>query len=211
MRLSVSAFNAHLKKMGQLFAWRKSFACPCINPNSGAAKPDCPVCHGNGRAWQASVDGHAGVASQKIQLEWAKFGKYESGDSVISVPSDSPLYSMSQFDRVTMLNSTDHFSLVLVHTGDEALRYKIKAVTRVFWLNQSSQIVEGGIPAVADDGSLTWTAGEPPDGMSFTIEGERYAEYFCFGMYPSDRGEHYGALLPRRVILRKFDLFGRTG
>lgn len=211
MRLSASAFNAHLKKMGQSFAWRKSFACPCINPNSGAAKPDCPVCHGNGRAWLDPVDGHAGVASQKIQLEWANFGKYESGDSVISIPSDSALYAMSQFDRVTMLNSFDHFSLVLQHTGEETLRYKIKSVTRVFWLNASSQIIEGGIPDVAADGSLAWSNGEPPDGVSFTIEGERYAEYFCFGMFPSDRGEHYGALLPRRVILRKFDLFGRTG
>ena len=33
-------------------------------------------------------------------------------------------------------------------------------------------------------------------------------EYYCFQEIPIDRPEHSGAALPRRVALRRFDLFG---
>lgn len=212
MQLSPAAFNAHLRHMGQQVAWRKAFACPCKSINSGASDPQCLHCAGHGQLWNKSVDSVVGVAGSKTQKEWAQFGNYESGDSVISIGEDSPLYLMGQFDRVTLLNATENFSLTLVHGApSERLIGKIKQVTPVFWLGAEKQLLAGGAPLVDADGRLSWPTGEPPAGTQYTISGERNIEYFCFGMYPSNRNEHQGARLPKRVVLRKFDLWGRGG
>lgn len=210
MRLNPTAFNRHLGHMGQAVTWRKAFACPCRNANSGAADPKCPHCSGKGQLWDPAKDGVVGVAGTQTQREWAQFGTYESGDSVISIQESSPLYDMGQFDRVTLLNATEQFSVTLTRGAPtERLIGKVERVARVFWLDAQKNIVQGGIPAVAANGTLSWASGEPPAGVQYTISGSRFLEYFCFGNFPSSRNEHQGARLPRRVVLRRFDLFGR--
>jgi hypothetical protein len=210
MRLNPSSFNAHLYHMGQKVRWRKSFACPCINPHSGASKPNCPLCGGKGRLWDPAVDTVIGIASQNVQKMWAQMGQWEAGDAVVSIPEASAMYNAAQFDRVLMMNSTDGFSLVLTRgAANERLHEPIEKIERVFWLDAQSNIVEGRIPSVADNGALTWASGAPPAGTQYTISGTRYSEYFVFNQLPSDRGEHQGARLPKRVVLRRFDLFNR--
>lgn len=210
MQLNPGAFNAFLAGIGQQVKWRRSYACPCITKNSGAAKPNCPLCSGKGRIWDAAVDGVVGIAGQKTQLQWAQFGMWENGDAVLTVPENSPVYNAGQFDRIQMMNSTDPFSLSLTRGQNDKLRMPVEAVNRVFWLNPAgTAIVEGGLPTVAADGTLTWAAGEPPPGVTYSINGTRYSEYFIFQNYLSDRNEHSGARLPKRVVARSFDLFGR--
>lgn len=210
MRLNPQAFNRHLDHMGQVVSWRQAYACPCKNPHSGAADTKCPQCFGKGWLWTAALEGVVGVPNQKTQREWAQYGMWESGDMVVSIPENSPVYEIGQADRIVMLNATDRFSLTLTHGAQtERLIGMIEKVTRVFWLDAQKNIVEGGIPAVADNGTLTWSSGEPPAGKQYAINGTRFNEYFCWGPYPSDRNEHKGARLPRRVVLRKFDLWGR--
>lgn len=211
MRLNPAAFNAHLAHIGQRYLWRKSYACPCISPHSGAAKTSCLQCGGRGRLWDAAISGVAGMAGGKLQRQWAQFGAYENGDVVVTIGSDTPLYGMAQFDRMVALDATDGFSLVLTRGQGDRLPGPITKVSRVFWLDGSQAIVEGGIPTVSSTGALTWASGEPPAGTQFTICGERRVEYFCFGEFPGDRNEHSGAPLPRRVVLRKFDLYSRQG
>lgn len=212
MFLSPARFNGHLAHMGQKVTWRKAYACPCRNPSSEASDPRCPHCSGKGYAWDPAQDSVVGVASSKVQREWAQFGMYQSGDSVISIPENSPLYEMGQNDRVVMLNATEHFSLTLTHgAATERLIGKIESISRVYWLNSAKEPVMGGIPMVADNGRLTWETGEPPAGAQYGISGVKFSEYYCWGPYPSNRNEHQGARLPKRVVLRKFDLWGRTG
>jgi hypothetical protein len=211
MRLNPAAFNGFLGgNIGQSFKWRKAYRCPCVNPHSGAATQGCPQCSGKSWLWVAAVDGSAGMSGQQVQLKWAQMGMWQDGDAVVTIHESSPLFEMGQFDRVTMMNSTDYFSLQLVH-GDpkEKLHEPIEKITRVFWLDTNKAIVEGGLPIVNADGTLTWAAGAPPAGMPYSITGTRYSEYFCFGPFTSDRGDHFGARLPKRVVLRRFDLFGR--
>lgn len=211
MQLNPAAFNRHVRHMGQDVTWRKAFACPCKNPDSGAADKKCPHCAGKGYLWDAAEPGVVGVTGSKVQREWAQFGMYEAGDSVVTIGSDSPLYGMGQADRVTMLNATEQFSLTLVHGApDERLIGKIEKIGRVFWLDADKNMVQGGIPAVADNGTLNWDSGEPPAGKQYGVSGSKYIEYFCWGQYPSNRNEHQGAQLPKRVVLRKFDLWGRS-
>lgn len=212
MRLNPAAFNAHLAHLGQQFMWRKSYRCPCVNPSSGAAKPACPACGGKGSIWDPAVKAVAGMAGQKVQQQWQQMGQWQDGDAVLTIQENSPMYEMGKYDRVLMLNSTDYFSLVLTRgSPKEKLHEPVEKLTRVFWLDQQSAIVNGSLPTVAPNGTLTWPAGgvAPPPGTQYSVNGTRYSEYFCWGQFPSDRNEHSGARLPKRVVLRRFDLFSR--
>lgn len=213
MRFSRTAFNRHLNNIGQRVLWRASYACPCVNRNSGAPDPKCPLCTGVGRVWDGAVETVVGVASQKTQERWAKLGMYEVGDMVLSIPENSPMWDRGgQFDRVTSLNGLDGFSEVLTRGApSEKLRFQVNTITRVFWRNPQDPrlMVEGGIPTVDEQGRLTWSANEPPPGVTYSITGDRFSEYFMIDGFPSDRNQHSGMRLPKNVVLRKWDLFGR--
>lgn len=213
MQFSPTAFNQFLAGIGQAYNWYQSFACPCINPHSGAAKPGCPLCFGKGRQFSAPVEGVAGISGARTQREWAQFGVYERGDIVVTIPENTALYQIGQFDRVTALNANNPFSLVLTSgsVGTERLNFSVQAITRVFWLTpDGSAVVEGGTPTVNADGTLSWpNGGQPPAGIQYTITGTKLLDYFCFGDFPSNRAHNGGLRLPRKVILRDFDLFNR--
>lgn len=211
MKLNPGAFNRWIANVGQRVLWRRSYSCPCTDEFSGAAKTDCPQCRGKGHIWDAhGVEGVCGVAQQQVQPQWQDFGNFEQGDMVMTVPSDSALYDMGRFDRVILLNSTDRFSRIYTRGTGEKLDVPAMSIDRVFWLSQDrTQQIEGGIPVFDADGNLTWSSGEPPVGVQYSLTGVRYTEYFVWQQLPSDRNEHQGAQLPKRVQLRKFDLFGR--
>jgi hypothetical protein len=211
MRLNPAAFDAHLNFIGQQFTWRKADRCPNINPSSGASVPNCPLCGGKGVIWAPAVPAVAGMAAQQIQLRWAQFGQWQDGDAVVTIPENSPLYNAGQFDRVVMLNATSYFSLPLTR-GDpqEKIHEPVEKITRVFWLANGALVEGAAFPTVNADGSLTWPGiGAPPIGSQYTIGGTKFGEYFVWGPYPSNRNEHLGARLPKRVVLRRFDLFAR--
>lgn len=208
MQLDPAAFNQFLNGIGQNFAWRKAFVCPCVDPATNAPQMSCPHCHGKGVVWAAAVQGVAGVPSQKVQREFAKLGQWESGDMMLTVGSDSPLYAIGERDRVTQLNGDDPFSINLRKGHNDKLPWTVKKISRVFWL-AGAAIVEGGIPAQQPDGTLVFSTGAPPAGAAYSVTGTKYSEYFVFQEFPADRGHHFGVALPLRVQLRRFDLFGR--
>lgn len=213
MQLSPGRFNAFLRGIGQQFMWRRSFVCPNVNPASGAHIPNCQVC-GNkpGILWNDEVQGVAGMTSKVSRRVVAQVGIWEPGDAILTIGSDSPLYAMGKFDRVRMLNSTVPFSLILIRGQNDRLPFKVVSFARAFWVtgqSPSQTLVEGGLPTVDDSGNLTWASNGPPNGQSYSLTGVKFDEHFCFQDLPSDRAEHSGAALPKRVHLRKFDLFSR--
>lgn len=208
MRLSSAAFNRFLGQMGQTFAWRKSYACPCINKNSGQADPKCPHCSGKGRLWRGAVEGEAGIVSRSRMREFAVFGIWDQDDIMLSIPSNSPLYDMGQFDRVAALNRSEPFSINLIRGLNDVVKFSVLSVDRAFYL-QNGNIVDLALPTVTEDGALNWGANPPPAGVTFSLTGRRTPEYFVYQELPTDRPLHFGAKLPRRVTLRRFDLFGR--
>lgn len=210
MEFNAGWFNDHLASIGQDFLWRKASMCPCVNSNSGAAKHNCPLCNGKGRIWNDPVKTTAGMASEKVLRQWAQFGRFESGDAVLSVPENSPLYEAGQFDRVTMLNATDQFSLVLIRGQNDKINFPVQKVNRVYWIGSNgSSLVEGGVPIVDSNGQLSWFTGTPPIGTQYSVSGTRFSEYFVWDDMPGDRNHHYGSRLPRKLVVRRFDLFGR--
>ena len=152
------------------------------------------------------------MAGAKTQREWAQFGVYESGDVVVTVGSDSPMYGIGQFDRVTALDATNPFSVVLTRGAlAERLLMTVASVERVFWLTQDgATVIDGAMPLIAMDGTLSWPAdGAPPAGAKYTVSGTKFLEYFCYGDFASNRNMQSGSPLPKRIILRDFDLFSR--
>lgn len=214
MYLNPARFNRHLAKIGQKLGWRRSWACACVNPDSGAPDPKHQLCGGKGRFWDALVITTAGVSHSDVNVENGAPGQWETGDMTMSIPESSVMYdNIGQFDRVLMLNSTDVFSQPLKRgSPSERLLFTVKDFARVFTLDPTSRLpVDYPLPVVDTNGNLSWPNNDgPPFGTVYSITGNKYDEYYCFLNYPSDRGEHSGARLPKRVAMRLFDLYGRS-
>ena len=213
MKLNPGHFNRFLASIGQQVSWRQSFACPCRSATSGAPDVKCPHCAGKGQQWLAPVQTVCGVSGQKTQEKWANSGRWTDGDVVVTVPGDSPMWEMAQFDRMVMLNASERFSQSLVRGAPtERLLHVVDAVDRVFWLAPVTRaMVEGGPPVVDANGRLSWPGGlgEPPPGTTYSITGKKLPEYWCFDSLAGTRNEHSGRRLPTNVVLRRWDLWGR--
>ena len=213
MYLSPQRFNRWLLKIGQQLIWRRSYACACVNPTSGAADPKHQLCNGKGRLWAAGVETVAGVVHQASDASMIQSGQFDAGDMLMSVPENSPMWDMGRFDRVLMKNSTDVFSLPLKRGApNERVTFTVKSLIRAFKLDPVTRLdVDLPLPVIDVNGFVTWPNNDgPQDGETYSLTGERYDEYYVFRNYPSDRGEHSGARLPKRVQLRLFDLFNRS-
>ncbi|EGD6457243.1 hypothetical protein IAJ44_004304 [Salmonella enterica] len=215
MKFSRQAFNAHLDNIGQDVLWMRSWACPCMDRNTGSPKPACPVCVGRGHVWDEPVSMVMGIASQSTQVKWAKMGQWEHGDMVVVIPENCPAWDYGgQYDRFITEQGFDGFSEILTR-GDptERLRMPVNEVFRCFWIDPAdkTKVIDGALPTIDANGRPHWlNGGEPPPGMSYSITGDRFSEYFMVDSYPDDRSEHRGMRLPKRVVLRKWDLFGRA-
>jgi len=214
-RLNPAAFNGFLSgNIGQFMNWRKGHACPCFNPQSGAAQPGHPLCGGKGWIWDAPLKTKAGLTQQKVERAWAQFGQFEPGDGILTIPGDSVMYDFcGRFDRIELLNSTDAFKLLLVRGApNERIFLPVVKFTRVFHLDNTETIqIEDVLPVLDQTtGVLTWPNNDgPPLGTKYSIAGVRNTDYYVFDNLPSDRNEHFGARLPRKLYMRRFDLFSR--
>lgn len=212
MTLSVARFNLQLHRMGQDMLWARAYRCPCLDPDSGAARAGCPVCAARGVLWGPGVGSRAGLAGMKAQRAWASYGESVSGDVVVSVPSDTPLYAAGENDRILFTDSSRSFDIVLTR-GDvgERIQQPVIAFDRCFWLtNDGASIVEGSLPVRAPDGTVSFPGTPAPAlGQQYTVSGRCTPEYFLFKDMALDRAHYGGLALPRRLVLRLMDLFIR--
>lgn len=212
MRFSRTRFNKHLANIGQQVTWCPAFVCACIDANSGSPDPRCKLCLKRGWIYGDVKQTVCGVARQETQAQWAASGLWEEGDVVVTVPENSPMWDGGQYDRVVLLNATEKFSLPLVRGShnDNLKLYAVTSIDRVFWRHPQTQMpVDGGVPAVGADGELTWADREPPMGVQYSITGHRNVEYYIFGNFPANRNMHSGMRLPKRVVLRRWDMSSR--
>lgn len=213
MQLDPARFNRLLKDMGQRCLWRRAHLCPCRDAFSGAANPACPNCHGVGTFWEAPIAAWTGLTGMRTAREWAGFGMWESGDEVLSVPSDSPLYEAGENDQVVMINSEDPYTATFERgAADERLPPYMVRIEAVHTLEEGA-IAPRAIPKLADmaaGGSPIWPMGDAPEeGQQYSLRGKRRPVFFVFKNLPQDRAHHSGRTLPRRIAARRFDLFGR--
>lgn len=210
MKLSAKAFNRHLAHLGQSFSWRPGYACPCVSRDSGQPNPNCNHCEGKGRQWGAAVPGTAGVVSQAKLRQYEAFGPFDKDDVMLSIGSDSPLYPMGQYDRAEALNRSEPFSMALVRGLNDVIKFPVISLTRAFLINAQDAIVELALPTVNANGTLNWNGTPPPAGINYSLTGRRRPQYFCYLELPTDRPMHHGEPLPRKVILRRFELLDRS-
>lgn len=202
-----------LGDMGQGVWWKRARLCPCKNADSGAADPACPVCHGVGWSWGEPIIAHTGLASMQVARQWAHFGQYESGDVVLSVPSNSPLYDAGESDQVVMTDSQHPYVATFTRGApDERWPAFVFKVSEVFTVD-GSVVTPRSHPSLADwraGGVPAWGAGNvPAPGQQYSIRAFRRPIYFVFASLPQDRAHHGGLPLPRRIAARKFDLFSK--
>lgn len=209
MQLQPEEFDRFLNSIGQSFDWRSAAACPCVNTYSGAPNPDCTHCYGKGRFWAVAVNGTAGIVGRNQLKKFAQFGEWDAGDTMISIPSDSPLYAIGQYDRLVAVDRSEPFSMNLVYGVNDIIRFPVIELDKVFWIDADDNMVEGDLPTINSDGTLTWGATQPAAQATFSLTGRRHPEYFVYIDLPLDRPFHHGANLPRRCVLRRFDLYGR--
>jgi hypothetical protein len=150
----------------------------------------------------------------RIQRQWQASGQFELGDLIVTVGSDSPLYQAGENDRILLSDSTEPFQAVLNRTGTESLGWPAANVSAAFWLDPDTQApVTAGLPGVKPSGAVDWSVAQggptPPDGVQYSLSGRRVPEFFIFQNLPGDRAHFQGAGLPRKLLFRKFDLFGR--
>jgi hypothetical protein len=209
MKFSPAKFNKLLNGLAQSFLMKKGYACPCTTSSSGQPEVACPVCSGKGRFWSSDIQGLAGVVSREQMKKQVDLGLMDAGDIMLSIPSDSPLYAIGLYDRVATVNKTEPFSQNFVYNVNDKLKFFPTQIDRVVWRDATTKaIVDGTIPTINADGTLTWTGTAPPARATYSLTGRRYLEYFVYQDIPVDRPIHAGYTLPRRVILRRFDLFG---
>ena len=214
MRLQPAAFNRLIGHLGQACLWSRAELCPCRDTYSGAAEPNCPACSGRGVFWRGAVRATTGLTSMRVAREWQHFGMWESGDVVLSVPSDSPLYDAGENDRVALVNSTEPYTSTFVRGAEDerwpAYLTEVEAVT----VRQGEGVASRAVPVLPADRSApfrpAWPeAGGPAEGEQYAIRGRRHPVFFVFKSLPQDRAHHSGATLPRKIAARRFDLFGR--
>ena len=139
----------------------------------------------------------------------AEFGFWDDGDVMVSIPSDSPLYEIKGYDRVTMINRTEPFSMSVITGVNDSFKFHVTQVDSVQWINSGGTLENGFLPNIID-GALSWDIGTAPnDGGQYTLSGRRHPEYFCYQDQPLDRPHQFGEPLPRRIVLKRFDTFGR--
>jgi hypothetical protein len=132
----------------------------------------------------------------------------DAGDILLVLPSNESIYAIGEFDRIMLTQRTEPFSMAVVPSLHDILRFKPSAIDRVFWTDEEDAIIEGDIPTYDADGKLTWADGvsSPPADTVYSVSGRRHPEYFCYLSLPADRPNARGMPLPRRILARRMDL-----
>lgn len=213
MRLSPATFNRQLQEMGQRMLWRRAQLCPCREPHSGGANPECTICLGKGVSWGNGIPAHAGVVGAKAMRAFADFARWEDGDVVISIPENTPLWHAGENDRIMFMDGHQPFQIRMVRNEGVTVPFAVERIERCFWLGPNdATVIDCSLPRVDPVTlELAWAnqSTAPDPGAQFTLMGRKKPEYFLYRDIPISRAHFMGLPLPKRAVLKKFDLFGR--
>lgn len=190
--------------------WCKSTQCPCMDVTTLSADPQCPYCHGIGFTWETGIKTIVGLAGEKAQMKWLNSGLYEEGDLVCTIPEISVMWDdFGPYDRLIALNATHSFSRVFIKGHPtERLNVPVESIKSVYWRNAAGDVVNGVIPKVSSNGEITFPdeGKVPPYQTKYVMKGLTYSDYFIFRDIGANRNEHSGMRLPKKLVLRRFNL-----
>lgn len=62
--------------------WERAYFCPCLNPDTGHPRMDCPRCHGKGIAYLPPKETIMAIQSQEKGINNIEIGLLESGTAI---------------------------------------------------------------------------------------------------------------------------------
>lgn len=62
--------------------WERAYFCPCLNPDTGFPRMDCPRCHGKGIAYLPAKETIMAIQSQEKGINNIEIGLLESGTAI---------------------------------------------------------------------------------------------------------------------------------
>lgn len=62
--------------------WERAYFCPCLNPDTGHPRMDCPRCHGKGIAYLPPKETKMAIQSQEKGINNIEIGLLESGTAI---------------------------------------------------------------------------------------------------------------------------------
>lgn len=172
---NVQDFEQLIEQKGYRLQWEKATICPCIDPATNHGVEGCPQCDGRGKYYYSSSEIKGVITRQNKELQIGDvFGALEPGEAYLTVPAK---YKLSQFDRVTNLDSIGVYSEVIIKDleDDDYLRYTpIGAVDFAGYQptlkSNIINLVQGVDYTFDADGKITWlTANKPAANTGFSF------------------------------------------
>lgn len=231
VQVHADKFEELIDRRGRSVAWEEAVICSCWNTDSGQPSYSCKACHGKGYVYQPPVEVNALVTSVTLNKEYQEMaGVFEVGDAVMTVPKriprrmpngqynlnefdDNPMFEISMWDKITLLDDEYKTSEVLLHNvpmyGREAdaLTDKVVRLKHIRKYNQETgeitQYILGADFNVVDGNRVVWLDGgrAPADGEQYSVTYFHKPVYIVTATLPKPRHQD-GQDLPRYVALR---------
>lgn len=78
----ISEFYKFINKTGLNTLWERAFLCTCVDPETQAPNPSCPICHGSGIAYLPANKLKVLIQSQKKGVSYQDVGLMDSGTAL---------------------------------------------------------------------------------------------------------------------------------
>ena len=158
-----------------------------------------------------------GVTSVLVAKQFAQFGEWDKGDMIATIPARDvhgallDVYQIGEFDRMTLADSVVRRSFLGVRgERDRFPERTIRAVTDAFGLQGGVQVpLEDGIDFRVTGNTVEWLSDTLAAGDGYSLRYVVSPEYFVWTTLEQPRAHDLGKALPKKVVLRLFDLFGR--
>jgi len=228
--LNAARFEDQIDRRSRPVQWQEAVVCSCWNLESGSPTYSCLACHGKGYVYQTAIDSKALITSITLSKDFeAMAGVFEVGDAVMTVAkriptrlpngiptgqnTDNPIFDVSMYDKVTLLDDEFKSSEVLVkgtsinaRPPDTLLNDN---VTRIRSIKKYDPLTGAVVPYILHtdfelvSNLVSWVTGgsSPATGDQYSVSYYHRPTYVVTATLPKPRHQD-GQDFPRYVALR---------
>lgn len=166
-------FEDLIQQKGYRLRWEQTVNCPCIDPATMHAVPECPVCDARGHLYFNSQIIKGIITRQDKELEIGdSIGVLKPGEGFLTTSATNKL---SEWDRVTNLDSQAVYHETILHSEiEDQLRFPPvgDVITAVTQPNRNTLVtLRQNVDYTVDaNGIITWISNNKPaanQGISF--------------------------------------------
>ena len=165
-----------------------------------------------------------GIERALLNNQFSQFGEWNTTDLIATIPARDEqgialdIFGAGDFDRFVLVDSTIRSSFLGVRgTADRVNSRYVWSIVSAYWLlaGVRKNLVYGTDYTIAN-GVVTWvdvvppaTDNRPPVGTAYAIQYLTCPEFFVWTTLEQPRAHDRGMMLPKKLALRSFELFGR--